>query len=57
MARDIMKRLLHTGWATVSIANSASEARKRILAERPEVLVCDMELPGEDGTRYRRLRR
>jgi len=31
------------------MASSASEAMERILAERPEVLVCDIGMPGEDG--------
>jgi CheY-like chemotaxis protein len=42
--------------ATVSMA-SASEAMERILARRPEVLVCDIGMPGEDGySLVRRLR-
>ena len=39
------------------MASSASEAMARILAERPDVLVCDIGMPGEDGyTFIRRLR-
>ena len=48
-ARDLMQRLLQLAGATVSMASSASEAMERILAERPEVLVCDIGMPGEDG--------
>ena len=43
--------------ATVSLAGSASEAIERILAARPDVLVCDIGMPGEDGySLIRRLR-
>jgi CheY-like chemotaxis protein len=35
--------------ATVSIAGSASEAIQRILTARPDVLVCDLGMPEEDG--------
>jgi CheY-like chemotaxis protein len=56
-ARDLVQRLLQMAGATVSMAGSASEAMERILAERPDVLVCDIGMPGEDGyTFIRRLR-
>jgi PAS domain S-box-containing protein len=56
-ARDFMQRLLQLAGATVSMASSASEAMERILAERPDVLVCDIGMSGEDGyTFIRRLR-
>jgi PAS domain S-box-containing protein len=56
-ARDLMQRLLQLAGATVSMASSASEAMERILAERPDVLVCDIGMSGEDGyTFIRRLR-
>jgi hypothetical protein len=42
-------RLLEIAGATVSIAGSASEAIERILAARPNVLVCDLGMPEEDG--------
>jgi CheY-like chemotaxis protein len=39
------------------MAGSASEAMERILAKRPDVLVCDVGMPGEDGySLIRRLR-
>jgi len=39
------------------MASSASEAMERILAEQPDVLVCDIGMPGEDGYAFiRRLR-
>jgi PAS domain S-box-containing protein len=56
-ARDLLQRLLQMAGATVSMASSASEAMERILAERPDILVCDIGMPGEDGyTFIRRLR-
>jgi PAS domain S-box-containing protein len=48
-AREFVKRLLEMAGATVSIASSASEAIERILARRPDVLVCDLGMPEEDG--------
>ena len=56
-ARAFVKRLLEMAGATVSLASSASEAIERILAARPDVLVCDIGMPGEDGySLIRRLR-
>ena len=56
-ARELVKRLLEMAGATVSMAGSASEAMERILAGRPDVLVCDIGMPGEDGySLIRRLR-
>jgi PAS domain S-box-containing protein len=55
--RELVKRLLEMAGATVSTAGSASEAMERILAGRPDVLVCDIGMPGEDGySLIRRLR-
>jgi CheY-like chemotaxis protein len=48
-ARELVKRLLEMAGATVSLAGSASEAIERILVARPDVLVCDIGMPGEDG--------
>ena len=48
-ARELVKRLLEMAGATVSMASSASEAIERILAGRPDVLVCDIGMPEEDG--------
>jgi PAS domain S-box-containing protein len=48
-SRDLVKRLLKMAGARVSLACSAAEAMKRIVAERPDVLVCDVGMPGEDG--------
>jgi PAS domain S-box-containing protein len=48
-ARRLVKRLLEMAGATVSMAASTSEAMECILARRPNVLVCDLAMPGEDG--------
>jgi PAS domain S-box-containing protein len=48
-ARELVKRLLEMAGATVSMAASTSEAMECILARRPNVLVCDLAMPGEDG--------
>jgi PAS domain S-box-containing protein len=56
-ARNLVKRLLETAGATVSMAASASEALDHISAGRPDVLICDIGMPGEDGySLIRRLR-
>ena len=47
--RELVKRLLEMAGATVSMAGSSSEAMERILAARPDVLVCDIGMPAEDG--------
>ena len=48
-ARELVKRLLEMAGATVSMAGSASEAIERILAARPDVLICDLGMPAQDG--------
>jgi CheY-like chemotaxis protein len=55
--RELVKRLLEMAGATVSLAGSVSEAMERILAGRPDVLICDIGMRGEDGySLIRRLR-
>ncbi len=48
-ARDLVRRLLEAGGAKVSIAASAAEAVEVLQRERPDVLVSDIGMPGEDG--------
>ena len=48
-ARELVKRLLEMAGATVSTAGSASQAIERIDAARPDVLVCDLGMPAQDG--------
>jgi PAS domain S-box-containing protein len=56
-ARNLVKRLLEMAGAKVSMAASASEALEHISTGRPDVLVCDIGMPGEDGySLIRRLR-
>ena len=50
-ARDLVERLLEMAGATVSMAGSASEAMERILAARPDVLVCDIGMQEKTATR------
>jgi PAS domain S-box-containing protein len=56
-SRDMVEKLLKGAGALVSTAGSASEAFDRLLASRPDVLVCDIGMKKEDGySLIRRLR-
>lgn len=48
-ARTVLKRMLEECEATVSTAASAAEGLKLVRQVHPDVLVCDIGLPGEDG--------
>ncbi|MEO6055114.1 MAG: PAS domain S-box protein [Chthoniobacterales bacterium] len=48
-ARELVKRLLEMAGAKVSLAASASEGMEQIHKACPDVLVCDIGMPGEDG--------
>jgi signal transduction histidine kinase/ActR/RegA family two-component response regulator len=48
-ARDLFASILRAAGATVATAGSASEARACMAADRPQVLLSDIEMPGEDG--------
>ena len=48
-ARGLLRRLLEDCNAVVSTAESADEAMRRVTEERPDVLVSDIGMPGEDG--------
>jgi CheY-like chemotaxis protein len=48
-ARSLLKRLLEDCRAVVSTAASAAEAYQRVLSDRPNVMVSDIGMPGEDG--------
>jgi CheY-like chemotaxis protein len=55
--RDALALLLDRVGARVDIADSAESARARVVLHRPEILVCDIAMPGEDGYSFiRRLR-
>jgi PAS domain S-box-containing protein len=56
-ARNLVRMILEMAGSTVSTAATGSEAIECILAERPDVLVCDIGMPEEDGySLIRRLR-
>jgi signal transduction histidine kinase/ActR/RegA family two-component response regulator len=48
-ARDLFASILRAAGARVAIAGSAAEARESMIAGRPQVLLSDIEMPGEDG--------
>ena len=48
-ARALVRRLLEDCHALVVTAGSAAEAMELVRAEKPDVLVCDVGMPGEDG--------
>ncbi len=56
-ARELVRRLLEDCDAQVFTTGTADEALQLVKAERPDVLVCDIGMPGEDGySLMRRLR-
>ena len=56
--RDVVRRLLETAGAEVRTAGSAAEGMELFRAERPDLLLVDIAMPGEDGLSFmRRLRR
>jgi PAS domain S-box-containing protein len=48
-ARALLRRLFEECGAVVSSASSAGEALALLQAERPDVLISDVGMPGEDG--------
>ena len=48
-ARALLKRLLEDCQGNVVTASSAPEALELVQTEKPDVLVCDIGMPGEDG--------
>jgi CheY-like chemotaxis protein len=47
--QEAIRRILETEGAAVTTAESAPEALKSFLNSLPDVLVCDLGLPGVDG--------
>jgi PAS domain S-box-containing protein len=47
--RELVNRLLTESGARVQAVGTAADALERFLAERPDILVSDIGLPGEDG--------
>jgi PAS domain S-box-containing protein len=54
-ARELVRRVLEASRATVMMAESSEEAMELIQRDRPDVLLTDIGMPGEDG--YRLLER
>jgi CheY-like chemotaxis protein len=55
--RDVVRRLLETAGALVRAAGSAAEGMALFHAQRPDLLLVDIAMPGEDGLSFmRRLR-
>jgi CheY-like chemotaxis protein len=54
-ARQLVRRVLADAGASVSAVGSAAEALEALEQSRPDVLVCDIGLPGQDG--YELIRR
>jgi signal transduction histidine kinase len=56
-ALALFAQLFRQHGAEVTVARDAAEAMERLAAEHPDVLVCDVEMPGEDGYAFiRRVR-
>ena len=55
--RDVVRRLLETAGADVRAAGSAAEGMELFHDRRPDLLLVDIAMPGEDGLSFmRRLR-
>ncbi len=48
-ARAVLRRILSRHGATVTLAATPEEAFKAVQRERPDVFLCDIEMPEEDG--------
>jgi signal transduction histidine kinase/DNA-binding response OmpR family regulator len=48
-AREIVKRVLEDCGASVDVAASAAEGRAKLAARKPDVIISDIGMPGEDG--------
>ncbi len=47
--RDALLLLLQRAGAVVDTASSAAQGRERLEAASPELMICDIAMPGEDG--------
>jgi CheY-like chemotaxis protein len=55
--REVVRRLLEAAGAAVLSAGSAAEGMELVRARRPDLLLVDIAMPGEDGLSFmRRLR-
>jgi len=48
-SQDTMRLMLEMEGASVACATSAADGLRAFFARRPDVLVCDLGLPGADG--------
>jgi PAS domain S-box-containing protein len=56
--RSYLHRVLTDRGAQVAVAESAAEGLQRALKEKPDAVICDISMPGEDGYSFiRHLRR
>lgn len=53
-ARQLVSKLLSTHHAVVIQAASAAEAFNRLTTESPNIVLCDIGMPGEDGYQFMR---
>jgi PAS domain S-box-containing protein len=51
-ARNLLKHVLESCGARVVLAASAREAIKLVLSERPDMIISDIGMPGEDGYEF-----
>jgi cyclic di-GMP phosphodiesterase len=49
LVRDLVRRLLERGGYTCAVAENAFEARRLLSTRRFELIVCDLQMPGESG--------
>jgi CheY-like chemotaxis protein len=54
MTRDVVAAILRRCNAVVTTADSAREAHLRVAERPPDVIVCDIAMPGEDGYAFLR---
>jgi CheY-like chemotaxis protein len=52
--RDFVKTLLITHGARVTTFSTAAEARESLTLSTPDVIICDIGLPSEDGYEFMR---
>jgi PAS domain S-box-containing protein len=48
-SRELVAMVLACAGADISAASSAGEALPLVLRDRPDAIICDIEMPGEDG--------
>jgi signal transduction histidine kinase/CheY-like chemotaxis protein len=51
-ARDLIRRVLENCGATVLVAESAAKGIEQIRSERPDMIISDIGMPGEDGIEF-----